>query len=186
VRLDKREIGRGEFFLDDDRLITGALAILGDLDLKVIDIQIQTGCDRREVFFFQVFPGQHDRPGGMIGDNHAFIAIEDLAPGRQDRELLHAVTLGQIAVNFRLLDLQLPETGDQENEDRDRNVLKCSHLPGREAGIVANDAGVIDFTLEIWIEKAAHGGRNCSPLFYLHSGTSPLSRLFCRAFVLLK
>jgi len=41
----------------------------------------------------------------------------------------------------------LPESGDQEEEDADRKVLERGHLARGKAGIVADDARVIDFSL---------------------------------------
>ena len=91
---------------------------------------------------------------------HAAIAVEDLAARGLDGELLDAIALGRFAVHFGLLDLQLPEAGDEEQEDADGEILERSHFARGEAGIVAEDARVIDFSLKVRIEEAAHGGRN--------------------------
>jgi len=74
--------------------------------------------------------------------------------------LLDAIALSGFAVDLRLLDLQLPEAGDQEEKDPDGEVLKGCHLTGGEAGVVTGKVRVVDFVLKLWIEDAVHGGRN--------------------------
>jgi hypothetical protein len=58
------------------------------------------------------------------------------------------------------LNLQLPEAGDEENEDADRHVLKRRHLARSKTGVVTRNARMVDLMLKIRIEEAAHGGKN--------------------------
>jgi hypothetical protein len=73
----------------------------------------------------------------MVVDDNASIAIEYLPPRRNDRERFNAIPLGLLTVYFRTLDLELPEAGDEEQENRYGDVLKSRQLGGRKTGIVA-------------------------------------------------
>ena len=44
---------------------------------------------------------------------------------------------GLCGVKFGILDLEPPESGNQEEEDDDRAVLKYGNAPGGESGVVA-------------------------------------------------
>jgi len=95
----------------------------------------------------------------MVVDDDTAVAVEDFAARGLDGELFDAIALSRLAVIFVRLNLQLPETGDEEEEDADGEILERGHFARGEAGIVAEDTRVIDFSLKVRIEEAAHGGR---------------------------
>src|SRR5262249_41980562 len=92
-------------------------------------------------------------------DDDAAIAIENLAAGCSDGLRLNMVTLGQLVVHLRILDLQGPETGDEKEEDGDAGVLEDGDLAGCELGVVAQDrrVGYLLLLFEIRID----GGQAC-------------------------
>ena len=102
----------------------------------------------------------------MVVDDDASVAVENSAAWGWYGKLLDSIALSGFAVNFRLLDLQLPEPGDQEEKDPDRKVLKSRHFTGGETGIVTGKVRMVDFMLKFWIENAVHGRRNYPVLLY--------------------
>ena len=75
----------------------------------------------------------------MIVDDDAAVAIEDFAARRGDRQCLDAVAFGLLVVHLGILDLQVPEAGDQKQEDGYAGVLKNGDLAGRELDVFAAD-----------------------------------------------
>ncbi len=73
----------------------------------------------------------------MIVDDHAAVAIENLAARRQHRNRLDAVLQRPLLINLRIADLQVPEAGDQEQKYGDGGVLKKRDLLRGEFRIVA-------------------------------------------------
>ena len=81
--------------------------------------------------------------------------------GADDRDRFDPVALGPFVVDFGAIDLQLPETGHEEEKDRDRGVLECGHLGGGKAGVVAElDLARLGRLIEMMFERGeAHGQR---------------------------
>jgi hypothetical protein len=52
----------------------------------------------------------------VVVDDHAPVAVEDLAAGGQDRLRFDAVALGALVIEFRVADLQVPEPRDEKKE----------------------------------------------------------------------
>ncbi len=78
----------------------------------------------------------------MVVDDVAPFAVENLAPGRQNGRGFNAVPVGRFRVQLVVLHLQLPETGDEKQEDGNAGVLKERYLTGREIRIVVQDSRV--------------------------------------------
>jgi hypothetical protein len=85
--------------------------------------------------------------------NYAAIAIKDAPAGSQDRDRLNAILLRAFIVNLRILHLQIPEAGNQKQEDADGGVLENGDLTGSEPRIVANRRLVGDLNLGIRIDR---------------------------------
>ncbi len=76
----------------------------------------------------------------MVVDDHAAVAIENLAARRDDGQRFDAVALGQLVVDLRVANLEVPEAGDQEEKDGNRYVLEYGDAPSGELGVVAQSA----------------------------------------------
>src|ERR1700733_14655574 len=75
----------------------------------------------------------------MIVDDHPPVAIQDFAARGQDGNRLDAVLQSAFLVDLRVANLQVPEAGDQKQEDGHGGVLKECDLRRRELGIVAQE-----------------------------------------------
>ena len=73
----------------------------------------------------------------MIVNDHAPVTVENPTARSQHRDRLDAVVQCPFVVNFGILDLKLPEAGDQKQEDDDGSVLEDSDLPRGEVGVIA-------------------------------------------------
>ena len=104
----------------------------------------------------QGFAGQDETVGGMVVDDDAAVAVQDFAPRRRDGQGFDAVALGLVVVDLVVLDLQVPEAGDQKQEDKDAGVLEDGDFPGGEldvftAGLFAGQRGlVLEFRTDDW------------------------------------
>ena len=71
------------------------------------------------------------------------------------------IALGAFVVDFGVVDLQLPETGDEEEKDRNGGILESGHFGGGKAGVVAKlDLARLGPLIEMVFERGeAHGQR---------------------------
>ncbi len=139
VRVDEGQFARRQFFLDRDRLVLRGAARLeaAHAGHQAVVIQIQPFGDRPQVFHLQVFARQIQAERRVIVDDHAPVAIQNLAARREHRNGLDAVFERALLINLRIADLQVPKAGDQEQKDGDGGVLKKCDLLRRELRIVA-------------------------------------------------
>src|SRR5580692_3152572 len=72
----------------------------------------------------------------MVVHDHPAVAIEYPAARRDDGNRLDTVGLRAQVVHLRVLNLQPPKPGDQQQEDAHRAVLKDGDFPRREIRIV--------------------------------------------------
>jgi len=97
----------------------------------------------------------------MVVDDDAAVAVQDFAAGRRYGQLPDAIALGLFVVDLRVLDLQVPEAGDQKQEDDDAGVLENGDFPGGEfdvfaARLFAGQPGLmVEFGADGW---RVHGG----------------------------
>ena len=134
VRIDECQVGGRELFLEHDGLVLGPGAEAADLGPEVVVIQVEPLGDGLEVLLFQRLAGQDQSEGRVVVDDHAAVAVENAAARRQNGHALDAVGLRALVVKLRILHLQLPEAGDQKQEDDDGGVLKDGDFPGGARG----------------------------------------------------
>ncbi len=72
----------------------------------------------------------------MVVDDDSTVTVKDAPARRQNRLGFDAVLLRPFAVELRVLHLQRPESGNQEQEDTHRHVLKHRDLARRKVRIV--------------------------------------------------
>ena len=139
VRIDEGQFGRRQFFLDRDGFVLRGAARLKPAHARhqAVVIQIQPFGDRPQVFRLQVFARQIQAERRVIVDDHAAVAIQNLAARREHRNRLDAVFKRAFLIHLRIADLQVPKAGDQKQEDGDGGVLKKGDLLRRELRIVA-------------------------------------------------
>ena len=137
VRFDEGEFAGREVLFDDDGLVLGAALEAVEAAHEVVVIEVEAVGDFVDVLRLETFAGKHEAPGGVVIDDDAAIAVEDFAAGRDDGQGFDAVAFGAFVVDFGIFDLQIPETGDEEEEDGDGGVLERGHFRGGEAGVVA-------------------------------------------------
>src|SRR5580658_11266138 len=73
----------------------------------------------------------------MVVHDHAPIAIENSAARRDDGDRLDAVGLRTLIVHLWVLNLQPPESGNEQQENSHGAVLKDGDFPRGEIRIVA-------------------------------------------------
>src|SRR5437773_11377481 len=139
MRLDERELVGRKLLLDDDRLVLGARPEAEDLGLEIVVIEMKPVGDRTQMLRFEVLSREQDAVGGVIVDDHAPVAIENLSPWRDDRDGLDPVGLGALAIDIGIANLQIPKPGDEKNENPHDSVLEKGDLFTREFGIVPKD-----------------------------------------------
>jgi len=71
----------------------------------------------------------------VIVDDHAAVAVQDLASRRRDRQRFDPVAFGLLVIELRILNLQRPKAGNQKEKNGDRSVLKNGDFAGRELDI---------------------------------------------------
>ena len=137
VRIDKGQFGERQILFDDDRLVFRAPQKARDVTLQIVVIEVEAVGDFVQMLQLQVFAREDNAPGGLVIHDDAAIAVENLAARRAHRYHFHAIAFGTFAIDVRALNLQLPEAGNQEEENGDGGVLEARHLGGGEAGFIA-------------------------------------------------
>src|SRR5262249_7424490 len=134
VRLDERQLGGRQLLLDHDWLVFRRAARLKSPHPRqqAVVVDVQAVGDGLQMVHLQRVARKQEREGGMIVDDDASVAIENLPAGGQDRNRLDAVLFGPLLVNLRIPDLKVPETGDQEQENPDHQVLEKRDFAGGE------------------------------------------------------
>ncbi len=89
----------------------------------------------------------------MIVNNHAPVAIQNAPPRTGDGHGFDAVLLCPFTIEFRILDLQPPEAGNQKQEDDDGGVLEDGDFARREPRIVAQRGFLGNLVREIWVGR---------------------------------
>ena len=140
MRFDEGDFRRRQFLLDHHRHILGPRSEALDARADLGRVQMQAVGDAIDVIRLQVLPREQQREGGLIIDDHAAIAVENFAARREHRNGLDAIALGQFAVAFAVANLQHPEAGDQEQKDRNDEILETGDAPQREASVVVREA----------------------------------------------
>jgi hypothetical protein len=105
------------------------------------------------MLFFQRFASDNQAKRRVVVHDYAAIAVEDAAAGGQDGDGFDAVGLRLMIVKFRILYLELPETGDQEQKDDHRSVLKNGYFSRREVCIVTQRGFIGEFLFEIGVNR---------------------------------
>src|SRR5439155_7865757 len=100
-------------------------------------IQVETLRDSSQMLFLERLTRQNQAERRIVIDDDAPVAIQDAPSRRQHGDGLDAVGLRALVVEFRTLDLQLPESRDQEEEYDYCSVLKDGDLARRNVRIVA-------------------------------------------------
>src|SRR6202011_649223 len=101
VRFDKRQFGGIQLFFNNDGNVVGPLEMVHAGHQAVI-VDTQAFGDRPEVLHLQNFTREQQTEGGVVVDDDAAIAVEDLAAWRQYRNGLNAVLLGAHLVQLRI------------------------------------------------------------------------------------
>src|SRR5579883_116631 len=138
MRIDECQFGGSEFLLDRNGVILRLAAGLKTPHARHqrVVIQVQAFGDGLEVLHLEVFARQVKGERGMVIHYDAAIAVQNLAARRQHRDGFDAVLHGAFLVERRIAHLQVPKSGDQEQENADHEVLEERDLAGRKLTVV--------------------------------------------------
>ena len=100
-------------------------------------IELQLISNRAQMFRLDFVAIEQQRVRGLIVDNDAPVAVQNLAARRKNRRAFDSIVLGRLTVDVRVLHLQRPEARNQKNEDPDRQVLENRNFARSFLGIVA-------------------------------------------------
>ena len=125
MRFHPRDLVASQLILDDDLRIG---AHVTDLACELVVIELQRVRNGGKMLRLDLVAIQQQRIRRLVIDDDPAIAIENLAARRENRRALDAVALRRFTVHVRILNLQLPEAGNQENKDGNGQVLKDRDL----------------------------------------------------------
>ena len=99
----------------------------------------------------------------MVVDDDAAVAIENFAARSGDGQLLDAIAFGLLVIDLGVLDLQVPEAGDQKKEDEYAGVLEYGDFASGEldvfaAGLFAGQRWADDRVPDRWRAGSRVGG----------------------------
>jgi hypothetical protein len=86
-------------------------------------------------------------------DNDTAIAIQDASARGENGYGLDAILLRPLIIELGILDLQFPETGDEEQEDSNGSILKNGDFAGRKTRIIARWRVVRDIDLVARVDR---------------------------------
>ena len=130
-----------------------------------------------KMLFFQRFASENQGKRRVVVDDHAAVAVENSAARGEDRDRFDAVGLRTLVVELRILNLELPEAGNQKKKDKDGGVLKDRNFGRREMRIVAQRRFFGNLLLEIRVDRRqGHNKAECRsiPILAAVSGRLPL------------
>src|SRR5579864_4098023 len=153
MRIDERQVGGRKLFFDHNRHVLRLRFKAPYARRQVVVIQIEPLGDGLQVFFLDGLAGQNQGERTMVIDDHAPVAVENAAARRQQGHRLDAILLRALVVELRILHLQLPKPGNQEEEDAHCSVLEDGYLTGREAGIVAQRGFIGELYFRIMVNR---------------------------------
>src|SRR3982750_1140705 len=133
-----------ELVLDDD-LRTRSHASY--LCRKLFVIELQSVGDHGQMVELNLIPVQEQGVRSLVIDNDPPVTIENLAACSQDGRALDSVPLRSLDVDIGILYLEFPESRNEEDENRDREVLKDSNLSRGFLRIVAHERVRCEFAL---------------------------------------
>ena len=88
MRFDEGELASRQLFLDDDRLVSGPLAKAPQAVDQIVIIEVEPVGDRLQVLFFEILAGQNQAEAGVVVDDDAAVAVENLAARRENRKAI--------------------------------------------------------------------------------------------------
>ncbi len=139
VRLDESKVRWRSVRFDDDRLEFRKTLGIVELILQILEWNAETVGYAGKIFCDKnrVFSQQKHAEGRTVVNQHAAIAVEHAAAGRDDRNLAHAIALGHRGILIRIDDLQLPEAKQQHPDHSHNDVGSHSQPPLRQSIVVA-------------------------------------------------
>ena len=126
-------VGR-DVLLDWDGLVAGRRAKVLKRGLELVEIEVQTLRDERQVGIevLVLFANEEAGDRGIVIDEQAAIAVQQLAARSHDGLLADAVFLGQLLEVRSAEDLQPPQAGAEGQHDQQNAVLHRRRFEGGE------------------------------------------------------
>ena len=115
----------GDVLLEGDGLVLGGdlVAAEGGLDLLDGDVEALGDEGKIGVEVFDLLAEEIAGDGGIVVDEEAAFAVEELAARGEDGNLADAVGLGERTEAFGVEDLEAPETDEEDGENQRDEVL---------------------------------------------------------------
>ena len=158
--LDEGLLILGNVLLQRDGLVLGLAGIASQSSLNLLDGKVQAAGDERNVGLevFDLVAQQVAGDRGVVIDQDAAFAVEDLAARGAHRLLAHAVGLRQLPVVVHAQHLEAPHSRSQYSQHQHHHVLGGVEL-ARGNLLIAGDMAV-----GIWIRgyQIAGSGYSCS------------------------
>jgi hypothetical protein len=141
-----------DVLFERDRLVAGGDLVVAEDGVNLVDGEVKTLRDERQVGIevLDLFAEKVAGNGGIVVDEEASLAVEELAARSEDGHLSDAVGLGErpevVGVDY----LKAPEPDQKNGKDQRDQVLGGVKLAGRQLFCFAPGAAVPGFRMVDW------------------------------------
>jgi len=114
--------------------------------------------DERQVGveIFHLFAEEVAGDGGVVVDEEAALAVEELAAGGEDGDFADTICFGERAETFGVEHLEAPESGEEDGEDKRDEVLGGVELADGQLLGLADGADVLGFGMGMRMVDGFH------------------------------
>jgi hypothetical protein len=126
--------------------------------LDLLDGDVEALGDERQVGVevFHLFAEEIAGDGGVVVDEEAAFAVEDLAARGEDGDFADAIGFGEGTEVFGVEDLEAPESGEEDDEDERDEILGGVKLADGELLGFAVGAGGLGFGMGMRMVDGFH------------------------------
>ena len=134
VRLDELLFVGGDVLFEGQRLVFRSEAVLFQDGVDLVDGHVEATSDHGQIGVDVVALLAHEEAGdrGIVVDDEAALAIENLAARSEDGDFADAVGFREGMVVLAADDLETPQAEDQHSHDGRNEVLDSGEAEGRE------------------------------------------------------
>jgi hypothetical protein len=141
-----------DVLLEWNGLILGGNLESADGGLNLLDGDVEAPGDKRQVGVqvLDLFAEEIAGDGGIVVDEEASFAVEELAARGEDGDLANSVGFGEGTKVFRVEHLETPEAGEQDSENECNEILGGVELADGQLFGFASRAGGLGFGMMDW------------------------------------
>jgi hypothetical protein len=146
----------GDVLLERNGLVLGGYFVVAEDGVDLIHRNMEALGDEGQIGIeiFDLFAKQEAGDGGIVVDEEAAFAVEELSAGSEDGNLADTVGFGERTEAFGVENLEAPESGEEDDENQRDEILGGMELADGQLFGLADGAGGVGFGM--WMVNWFH------------------------------